>query len=280
MNSIRNTIVFILIFLLALAKVSLAASEDGSHIYLDMNWQFAEYSEIHSGYAVLYKAEGDNRKNYTVGLNAGHGTQGGTDARTYCHPDMTPKLTGGTTQEGALTAFAVSYGMTFPDGTTEAQVVLKVAELLREKLLAEGFDVLMLRDGEDVQLDNVARTVICNQNADCHIAIHFDSDSLDYNKGCFYISVPDGLKKMSHVADVWESSESLGEYLVKGLVAAGVPVYGSGSIDLDLTQTSYSTIPSADIELGNEYSDISDESLQTYAAGLLRGIKDYIKAGR
>ena len=32
----------------------------------------------------------------------------------------------------------------------------------------------MLRDGDDVQLDNVARTVICNNAADCHIALHWD----------------------------------------------------------------------------------------------------------
>lgn len=40
-----------------------------------------------------------------------------------------------------------------------------MAQILRDKLLASGYDVLMLRDGEDVQLDNVARTVICNNVA-------------------------------------------------------------------------------------------------------------------
>ena len=49
---------------------------------------------------------------------------------------------------------------------------MQMAQILRDKLLASGYDVLMLRDGEDVQLDNVARTVICNNVADCHIALH------------------------------------------------------------------------------------------------------------
>ena len=54
--------------------------------------------------------------------------------------------------------------------------------------------MLMVRDGKDVQLDNVARTVICNNVADCHIALHWDSDGLSYDKGCFYASVPKQLK--------------------------------------------------------------------------------------
>ena len=259
-------------------ETDLDEQPDGAnHIFLDPSWQFAENSEIHSGYAVLYKAEGNNRKDFIIGLNAGHGTRGGTSVRTLCHPDGTPKVTGGSTAKGAVTATAVSDGMVFPDGTTEAEATFMVADMLREKLLDDGFDVLMIRDGVDVQLDNVARTVICNNNADCHIAIHFDSDYLDYDKGCFYTSVPDELKYMEHVADVWELSESLGKCLVRELAAGGVPVYGSGNMDLDLTQTAYSTIPSVDIELGNEWSDLSDEQIEIYADALLRGIRRYIK---
>lgn len=46
----------------------------------------------------------------------------------------------------------------------------------------------MIRDGKDVQLDNVARTVMANNTADCHIALHWDSTKKD--KGAFYMSVP------------------------------------------------------------------------------------------
>ena len=40
----------------------------------------------------------------------------------------------------------------------------------------------------------------------------------------------------------------------------------------DLTQTSYSTIPSVDIELGNQSSDHSEEALKQLAVGLADGI--------
>ena len=78
--------------------------------------------------------------------------------------------------------------MEFADGTPESKVTLQLALKLKEKLLAAGYDVLMIRESDNVQLDNIARTVIANQTADCHIALHWDSTSKD--KGAFYMSVP------------------------------------------------------------------------------------------
>ena len=43
------------------------------------------------------------------------------------------------------------------------------------------------------------------------------------------------------------------------------------------TQTSYSTIPSVDMELGNAYSDHSDAILDQLAEGLLQGINVYFQ---
>ena len=248
--------------------------EDQSRIGLDANWKYAGYSEIHSGAATMYLAP-KNRKNRIIGVNAGHGTKGGTSVKTWCHPDYTAKVTGGTTAAGATKAVAVSTGMTFSDGTPESSVTLKEAQMLKELLLDAGYDVLMIRDTDDVQLDNIARTVICNNVADCHIAIHWDGDGLSYDKGCFYMSVPDALKSMDPVADTWKSSEYLGECLISGLKGQGCKIMSSGSMDMDLTQTSFSTVASVDIELGNQSSDHSDGALALLAQGLLEGINEY-----
>ena len=248
--------------------------EDGGQITLDPSWTYADHSKINSGAAVLYKAA-ENRKEIVVGVNAGHGTSGGTKVKTLCHPDGSAKVTGGTTAAGATEAVAVSSGMTFNDGTPESSVTLRMAQILKEKLLAAGYDVLMLRDGDDVQLDNVARTVICNNAADCHIALHWDGDGLNYDKGCFYISVPDGLKSMEPVASHWSEHNVLGSALVEGLRAQGAKINGGGSMSIDLTQTSYSTIPSVDMELGNACSDHSDSVLDLLGNGLVQGVNSY-----
>lgn len=247
---------------------------DGQQISLDPSWQYADFSAIHSGSAVIYLAQ-SNRKNIVIGLNAGHGTSGGSSVKTQCHPDGSAKTTSGSTSQGATVATAVSGGMSFLDGTPESTVTLRMAQILKEKLLSDGYDVLMIRDADDVQLDNVARTVICNNIADCHIALHWDGDGLNYDKGCFYISVPDALKNMEPVASHWQEHDLLGSNLVEGLRANACSIYQNGSMAIDLTQTSYSTIPSVDIELGNAASDHSDATLDQLGNGLLQGIHSF-----
>lgn len=255
----------------SLGKGSYANAEK---VYLNGSWQYADHAAITSGAAVMYKAS-SNRKDIVVGVNAGHGTSGGGSVKTLCHPDGSPKTTGGTTASGATKAVAVSGGMTFSDGTGESAVTLRMAQIFRDKLLDAGYDVLMIRDGSDVQLDNVARTVICNNVADCHISLHWDGDGLNYDKGCFYISVPDGIKGMEPVASHWKQHNALGASLVDGLRSQGCKIKGNGSMAIDLTQTSYSTIPSVDIELGNGTSDHSDGTLAKQADGLVQGVKSY-----
>lgn len=96
--------------------VERASYENGESVSLNPSWQYADHSAINSGCAVMYKATA-NRKNIVVGVNAGHGTSGGTSVKTLCHPDGSAKTTGGTTGAGATKAVAVSGGMSFNDGT-------------------------------------------------------------------------------------------------------------------------------------------------------------------
>ena len=244
---------------------------------LDMNALYAGNSKINSGKAVYYRSNGDNgvRKEKTICVNAGHGTKGGSSVKTLCHPDGSAKVTGGTTAAGATTAVAVSSGMTFADGTPESAVTLKMAKILRDKLLKAGYDVLMIRESDDVQLDNIARTVLANTNADCHIALHWDSTTTD--KGCFYMSVPNNAsyRAMEPVKSHWESHHALGNALIEGLRQKGCKIFSSGTMAMDLTQTSYSTIPSVDVELGDKASAHTDAALEKLADGLTAGVMAY-----
>lgn len=133
----------------------------------------------------------------------------------------------------------------------------------------------MIRESDDVQLDNVARTVIANNMADCHIALHWDSTTSD--KGAFYMSVPNvsSYRAMEPVKSNWEKHNALGESLIAGLKEAGVKIFSGGSMAMDLTQTSYSTVPSIDIELGDKSSDHSDATLDKLADGLVAGVNQY-----
>ena len=244
-------------------------------VSLDPSYEYAEYSKINTGKANLYRSTVAAKKGITVCVNAGHGTEGGSKVYTQCHPDGTGKVTSGTTAAGATTAVAVSSGTTFLDGTPEAAVTLELAKIFRDKLLADGYDVLMIRDSDDVQLDNVARTVLANNLADCHIALHWDSTTTD--NGAFYLSVPDveSYRNMEPVKSNWQSHHKLGDSLIAGLESEGNKIKSYGFMPMDLTQTSYSTIPSVDIELGDRSSDHSKDTLNQLADGLLKGVNQF-----
>lgn len=255
-----------------LPEETAAGSVNSGEVRLNPDWKYAGFSKINSGSAMLYRSGAADRKDKVICVNAGHGTKGGSGVKTQCHPDGTPKVTGGTTGAGATSAVAVSGGMTFADGTPEAKVTLEMAKVLKEKLLARGYDVLMIRESDDVQLDNVARTVIANNAADCHISLHWDSTSS--NKGAFYMSVPNvaSYRNMEPVKSHWQQHNALGESLVAGLKGAGVKIFSNGAMEMDLTQTSYSTVPSIDIELGDKASDHSVATLDNLGNGLADGV--------
>ena len=238
-----------------------SASFAEGEVRLDPSWQYADFSKINSGAAILYRSQAENRKGKTICVNAGHGTQGGSSVKTLCHPDGSPKVTSGTTSAGATSAVAVSGGMTFADGTPEYKVTVALARILKDKLLAKGYDVLMIREGDDVQLDNIARTVIANNASDCHIALHWDSN--------------ESYRNMEPVKSHWQEHNALGESLIGGLKSAGVKIFSSGSMEMDLTQTSFSTVPSIDIELGDKVSDHSEGTLSNLADGLAAGVDQF-----
>ena len=276
----KTIIVFILIFFISFPKVPYVYADydetkvTKTQIDLKSSYEYSEQSKIHSDTATLYTNNNDNKKNITVCVNAGHGTSGGSSVKTQCHPDGTAKVTGGTTAAGETEAVAVSSGMDFSNGTPEAEATLGVALKLKELLLEDGYSVLMIREGSDIQLDNVARTVIANNNADCHVSLHFD----DGVSGAYYIGVPDdgGYRDMEPVKSNWEKSEELGKCLIAGLRSLGdIPINGTENIPQDLTQTSYSTIPSMDIELGNGTLEPGDALYQRLAEGVYTGIANF-----
>ena len=80
---------------------------------------------------------------------------------------------------------------------------------------------------------------------------------------------------MEPVASHWQQHDALGVSLITGLSDAGAKINGNGSMAIDLTQTSYSTVPSVDIELGNACSDYSDTTLIMLADGLVAGINAF-----
>ena len=66
-------------------------------------------------------------------------------------------------------------------------------------------------------------------------------------------------------------------YPISRLKGVGAKIYSGGKIDMDLTQTSYSMVPSVDIELGDKGSDHSAASLDKLGNGLADGVELFFK---
>ncbi len=251
-----------------------AVSENGVIAFED-SWEYAGNAKITSGKARLYRSDAEVRKDITICVNAGHGTEGGSKEKVLCHPDGSPKYVSGSTAAGATEVTAIAGGTTMQNGDSEAKATLKAALVVKEELLKAGYDVLMIREEDDVQLDNIARTLIADHYADAHIALHYDSTDTD--KGVFYCSVPNNedYRNMEPVASHWKEHEKLGKSLIYGLGSVGFPSWNTGALEMDLTQTSYSTIPSIDLELGDTASDFSYATLVRMAEGIREGLDYY-----
>ena len=245
-------------------------------VSLDESMEFFEFSQVKTGTAYLYKQKERKvilgRFAPVIAINAGHGTEIPSGTRTLSHPDGSPKVTGGTTKEGEVYSSAISQGMTFLSGVKESEVTLLLAMYLKEELLEMGYDVLMLREQIDTQLDNVARTVLANNYADMHISLHFDSTNTD--KGMFYCCTPSSKKyrRMYPVSETFEKNDLLGDTIIAALASQGEKIYGNGKLPMDLTQTSYTKIPSMALELGDKASLHTPDRLKELASRLALAI--------
>lgn len=275
----RRNFCFFLFFLLLMAScLSVSAKKkEYTELSFDKNWKYASFSKIHKDKVRLYRTSSESPKNIVVCVNAGHGTGGGEEVKTQCHPDGSAKIVSGTTKAGQKEAFAVSSGMTFPDGMSESDVTLSLAKIVKKKLLADGYDVLMIRESEDSQLDNIARCLFANVYADCHVSLHYDSTSDD--KGAFFLSVPDdaSYRSMEPVRTFYMAHLDFGHSLIEGLEKKDVKIFKDGTMPMDLTQTSYSRVPSVDIEVGDAGSDYGEAAQTKIADGILEGLHIYFE---
>ena len=56
---------------------------------------------------------------------------------------------------------------------------------------------------------------------------------------------------------------------------SGMKLFEGGEMEMDLTQTSYSTVPSIDLEIGDQASDHSEAVLTRLCEGITRGINQF-----
>lgn len=178
--------------------------------------------------------------------------------------------------EPVMTAGGTAYKTSSGKQVSEAQYVLDVANAARDKLLEKGYAVIMARESLVNNFENSARSVWANNSADIHVAIHIDAKT--YGPGWYRPSA----KMATHpnYSKHAAQSEKLGTSIENALeTTLGMEKFTNRNGVL--TGYSYSTIPTAYIELygvqSKEMADFADTHIQEAAQGIVDGIDVYFK---
>ena len=146
----------------------------------------------------------------------------------------------------------------------EYAVNLEAALILKELLIQKGYEVVMTREVNEVNVSNVERAEIANKaKADMTIRLHCDSIGNGGKSGAVLV-VPS--KTGKHTAGIYTPSYAYAELLKKSLENKGVKVNGIFERG-DMTGFNWSQVPVVIFEMGfmsnwNEDRMLSDKGYQ------------------
>lgn len=146
----------------------------------------------------------------------------------------------------------------------EYAVNLEAALILKDLLAAKGYNVVMTRETNDINISNVERAQVANNaKADMTIRLHCDSIANSGKTGAVLL-VP--AKNGRHTEGIYPASQKYAELLKKSLTDSGVKVNGIFERD-DMTGFNWSTVPVVIFEMGfmsnwNEDRMLSDKNYQ------------------
>ena len=164
-------------------------------------------------------------------------------------------------------------------GIPEYVFTLEFSFLLRDRLVQEGFDVIMTRERHDINISNIERAKIANEaNADLAIRIHADYSANSEVKGfMLLIPSPDSI----HTAPIYGESRRAAEKVVASLLnISGISSLGIRQRS-DITGFNWSKVPVLIFEAGfmsNPEEDVllaSQDYREKLVEALVSGISDY-----
>lgn len=216
--------------------------------------------------------EENNKKDFLVSIDPGHQSpeidMSGKEPNAPGSSTMKTKATGGTVGRYS--------------GIPEYQLNLDISLMLRDKLEAQGYDVIMTRENNKTAISNAERAELANDaGADIAVRIHANgSESTSANGALVLI----GSAENPYVGSLYEESQSLAEKVLNAYCSStGMKNLGVQTNDT-MTGINWSKIPVIILEMGfmtNEQDDMNmadDGYREKMADGIVNGINAYYES--
>lgn len=165
-------------------------------------------------------------------------------------------------------------------GNLESQINLDVALKLKGKLEECGYQVIMVRTSQNVDMSNSERAKIANENkADAFIRLHCNSDDASSAKGVLTIAPSIDNRFCSQIAD---ASQLLSKYVLDNICQTTGAKNRGVMISDNMSGINWCQVPVTIVEMGfisNPEEDklLSDDNYQDkIITGIIKGINEFI----